>query len=124
VDLEDQAHDQLKLMVSSQDNDPWLTKSPTCQVPSNITKSPTASGDPITTYKTACNSGSTYANATTALWSVTGALAAAGVVSFIVGDRQAAHAKEHRTAAIMRQTLRVAPIFTTQGGGVTAAFDF
>jgi hypothetical protein len=124
LDLADTAHEQLKLMTSTEPNDPWLTKNPTCTVPGTISKAPGVMGDPIGKYKDACNSGNNFANATTALWSVTGALAAAGVVSFIVGDRQAAHAKERRGVAVMRQTLRVAPIFTTQGGGVTAAFEF
>ena len=53
----------------------------------------------------------------------TGALAAAGVVSFVIGDRQAAKAKE-KSASVMRQTLRIAPVFSTQGGGLTAAFEF
>ena len=49
-----------------------------------------------TKYNNDCSSGNNYANATTGLWVATGALAAAGVVSFVIGDRQAAKAKERR----------------------------
>jgi hypothetical protein len=75
-------------------------------------------------YKSDCDSGNNFANATTGLWVATGALAAAGVVSFVIGDRQAAKARERGTVGVMRQTLRVAPVFSTRGGGVTAAFEF
>ena len=51
-------------------------------------------------YKSDCDSGKSYANATTGLWVAAGALAAAGVVSYIIGDRQAAKAARRRRAAL------------------------
>ena len=77
-----------------------------------------------TKFKSDCNSGNSFANTTTGLWVATGALAAAGVVSFVIGDRQAAKAKERNSASLMRQSLRIAPVFSTRGGGLTAAFEF
>ncbi|MDB4967225.1 MAG: hypothetical protein JWN44_2914 [Myxococcales bacterium] len=95
---------------------------PTCgNVPGSIQ---TANPAGAAKYKSDCDSGNNYANATTGLWVATGALAAAGVVAFVIGDRQAAKAKERGTLGVMRQTLRVAPVFSTRGGGVTAAFEF
>jgi hypothetical protein len=91
---------------------------PTCNVPSDLAGSPAA-----TKFHNDCTSGNNYANATTGLWVATGALAAAGVVSFVIGDRQAAKAKE-KNVSVLRQTLRVAPVFSTRGGGLTAAFEF
>jgi hypothetical protein len=44
-------------------------------------------------------------------------------VSFVIGDRQAAKAKE-RNVGVLRQSLRIAPVFSTRGGGLTAAFEF
>jgi hypothetical protein len=89
-----------------------------CNVPASV------GGPNLAKFKSDCSSGTNFANATTGLWIATGALAASGVVSFLVGDRQAAHAKERHTAAVIRQTLRVSPVFSTQGGGVSAAFEF
>jgi hypothetical protein len=96
--------------------------SPSCTVPSTIqNRKPMESA----TYKSDCDSGNTFANATTGLWVATGALALGGVVSFIVGERQMAKAKErNRGVSLLRQTLRVAPVFSTRGGGITAAFEF
>jgi hypothetical protein len=88
-------------------------------VPADIAGTPEA-----VKFHQTCASGTTFANATTGLLVATGALAAAGVISFVIGDRQAAKAKEHNRASLMRQTLRVAPVFSTQGGGLTAAFEF
>ncbi|HEY2746295.1 MAG TPA: PEGA domain-containing protein [Polyangia bacterium] len=93
--------------------------SPSCNVPADLQGTPAA-----TKFHNDCASGKNFANATTGLWVATGALAAAGVVSFVIGDRQAAKAKERNSASLMRQTLRVAPVFSTQGGGLTAAFEF
>ena len=92
---------------------------PSCTVPADLAGSAGA-----TKFHNDCSSGNNYANATTGLWVATGALAAAGVVSFVIGDRQAARAKERNSAALLKQTLRVAPVFSTRGGGLTAAFEF
>ena len=54
-------------------------------MPADLANSPAAAK-----FHNDCSSGKSYANATTALWVATGALAAAGVVSFVIGDRQAA----------------------------------
>jgi hypothetical protein len=119
-DLQTTAHNDLDTFkpspVPSQDAPFFMN--PTCNVPADLQG---ASG--AAKFKSDCNSGNNYANATTGLWVATGALAAAGVVSFVIGDRQAAKAKEHN-ASVMRQTLRVAPVFSTRGGGLTAAFEF
>jgi hypothetical protein len=77
-------------------------------------------------YKSDCSSGQNFANATTALWVVSGTMLAAGVVSFIIGDRQARKARERppSTAQIIKQSLVVEPVFSTQTGGLQAAFEF
>ena len=119
--LQTTAHNDLEAIkpnpVPSQDAPFFM--SPTCNVPADLQG---AAGTPK--FKSDCESGNNYANATTGLWVATGALAAAGVVSFVIGDRQAAKAKEHNSATLMRQSLRVAPVFSTRGGGLTAAFEF
>src|SRR5581483_5293704 len=94
-------------------------KNPNCSPPASL-----GTGSLVQSYKSHCSSGETYANATTALWVVTGTLAAAGVVSFIIGDRQArkAHERAPSTAQIIKQTLTLAPVFSTGSGGVQAAF--
>jgi hypothetical protein len=122
VDLEGTANKELNAMKPAlipPDQQPFFSN-PGCSVPASV-----ANAHPTTAqqYTNDCNSGNAFANATTGLWVATGALAAAGVVSFIVGDRQAAHAKE-RKLGVLRQTLRVAPVFSTKGGGLTAAFEF
>ena len=119
-DLEATAHNDLDALkptpVPQQDQSFFMN--PTCNVPADLQGTPAA-----TKFHDHCTSGNNYANATTGLWVATGALAAAGVVSFVIGDRQAAKAKE-KNVSVMRQTLRVAPVFSTQGGGLTAAFEF
>jgi hypothetical protein len=119
-DLQSTAHNDLEAIkpspVPSQDAPFFMN--PTCNVPADLQGAAGAAK-----FKSDCSSGNNYANATTGLWVATGALAAAGVVSFVIGDRQAAKAKEHN-ASVMRQTLRVAPVFSTRGGGLTAAFEF
>jgi hypothetical protein len=121
VDLEGTAHDDLKNLAQTVPSDGDFFKSPGCSVPGTVRETTPGA---INKYKSDCSSGSNYANATTGLWIATGALATAGIVSFVIGDRQAAHAKERKTATIIKQTLRVAPVFSTQGGGLTAAFEF
>jgi hypothetical protein len=119
-DLQSTAHNDLEAIkpnpVPSQDAPFFMN--PTCNVPADL-QSAAGAGK----FKSDCSSGRNYANATTGLWVATGALAAAGVISFVIGDRQAAKAKEHNVS-VMRQTLRVAPVFSTRGGGLTAAFEF
>jgi opacity protein-like surface antigen len=119
-DLEDQAHADLEALkpnpVPAQDSGFFMN--PSCNVPADLAN---ASG--AAKFHNDCTSGNNFANATTGLWVATGALAAAGVISFVIGDRQAAKAKE-RNIGVMRQTLRVAPVFSTRGGGLTAAFEF
>ena len=120
VNYEGKAHDDLRGLTASDSNgQTFINKNPSCNVPGTV------SGN-VGKYKSDCSTGNNFANATTGLWIATGALAASGVVSFIVGDRQAAHAKagERQTAAVIKQTLRVSPVFSTQGGGVSAAFEF
>ena len=99
----------------------FLKKPTGCTIPSSL-----AAKNPMLAmkYHSDCTTGDSYAAATTGLWITAGALAAGGIISFIIGDRQAAKAKEQRTLGVMRQTLRVAPVFSSQGGGVTAAFEF
>ena len=120
-DLESSAHADLEglkpMPVPQQDQAFFMN--PSCNVPADLQGTPGA-----TKFHNDCTSGNNYANATTGLWVATGALAAAGVVSFVIGNRQAAKAKERNTATLMRQSLRVAPVFSTRGGGLTAAFEF
>jgi hypothetical protein len=120
-DLETSAHTELEGIkptpVPPQDQAFFMN--PSCNVPADLQGSPGA-----TKFHNDCTSGNNFANATTGLWVATGALAAAGVVSFVIGDRQAAKAKERNSATLIRQSLRVAPVFSTRGGGLTAAFEF
>jgi hypothetical protein len=119
-DLEQDAHNELVTLtpnpVPAQDQ--AFFANPTCNLPTDVASAPGAAK-----FKSDCTSGSNFANTTTGLWVATGALAAAGVISFVIGDRQAAKAKE-RNLGVMRQSLRVAPVFSTRGGGLTAAFEF
>jgi hypothetical protein len=120
-DLETDAHNDLEALkpmpVPQQDSSFFMN--PSCHVPADLAGSAAA-----TKFKNDCNSGNSFAATTTGLWVATGALAAAGVVSFVIGDRQAAKAKERNSASLMRQSLRIAPVFSTRGGGLTAAFEF
>src|SRR6185312_10895278 len=120
-DLETSAHNDLEALkpmpVPQQDSSFFMN--PSCNVPADLAGSAAA-----TKFKNDCNSGNSFAATTTGLWVATGALAAAGVVSFVIGDRQAAKAKERNSASLMRQSLRIAPVFSTRGGGLTAAFEF
>ena len=123
TDLEDKTHADLEAIkpATVQPQDQPFFQSPSCNgVPAGIAA---ANMSGATKFRNDCNSGNTFANTTTGLWVTTGALAAAGVVSFVIGDRQAAKAREHQVG-VLRQTLRVAPVFSTRGGGLTAAFEF
>jgi hypothetical protein len=122
-DLEATAHNDLDTIKGSQmtapsAQDTAFFTNPTCSVPADLQNASGASK-----FHSDCTSGNNYASATTGLWVATGALAAAGVVAFVVGDRQAAKAKE-RNVGMLRQSLRIAPVFSTRGGGLTAAFEF
>jgi hypothetical protein len=121
TDLEAKSHDDLEGLkptpVPAQDAAFFMN--PSCNVPADLAGTPAA-----TKFHNDCSSGNNFANATTGLWVATGALAAAGVVSFVIGDRQAAKAKERNAGGVMRQSLRIAPVFSTRGGGLTAAFEF
>lgn len=76
-------------------------------------------------FKEYCTSGTTWANATTALWVVAGALATVSVISYVVGDRQAARAAEKQQRRVgLVQKLRFEPVISTHGGGLHAAFEF
>lgn len=120
--LEDTAHNDLIRLRPGMPTEEQTKffNSPNCTPPASLGSSPE-----INSYKANCSSGETYAGATTALWVVAGALATASVISYVVGDRQAAKANEKKTTArIIRQTLRVAPVFSNQGGALSAAFEF
>ena len=120
TDLQDKASADLVALkpmpVPAQDQPFFMN--PSCTVPADLQGAAGAAK-----FHSDCTSGNSFANATTGLWVATGALAAAGVISFVIGDRQAAKAKEHNLG-VMRQSLRIAPVFSTRGGGLTAAFEF
>ena len=92
-------------------------------VPASLAGSSTAQK-----YQNDYSSGQTYANATTALWVVTGALAGTAIITYIVGDRQAKNAEKEKrqstTAKLLQQSLKVAPVFSSKSGGLTASFEF
>jgi hypothetical protein len=121
-DLEDTAHADL---LNARPSNPTpeqarFFNSPSCSLPAAVGSSPQ-----LDKYKTDCSRGESFANATTALWVVAGVLATGGVVSLIVGDRQAKNAaREKSTGNTLRQTLRIAPVFNTRSGGLQAAFEF
>jgi hypothetical protein len=124
--LEQTAHDELAPLQppANQMQTPEemaFFNSPSCNVPASA-----AMRNPgvATQYNHDCNKGNTWANTATGLWVATGALAAGGVISFVIGERQSAKARERQTLGVIRQTLRVAPVFSTKGGGLTAAFEF
>ena len=120
-DLENTAHSDLVTVQNGNPtnaNDPFFGK-PNCSPPASLMGADK--------YRNDCKSGQTYATATTALWVVTGALAATAVVAYVVGDRQAAHAAEKgpkTTARLIRESLRIEPVLSTKGGALQAAFEF
>jgi hypothetical protein len=74
-----------------------------------------------------CKQGETFAATTTALWVVAGALAGTSVILYVVGDRQAAKAAQEQpksTARTIQKSLKLAPVFSTQSGGLSASFEF
>jgi len=72
-----------------------------------------------------CERGRTMSLATKALGGVTIGLAAVSAISFGIGEYQSQKAKKERgTFGVMRQTLRVAPVFSSTGGGLSARFEF
>jgi hypothetical protein len=114
-------------MIRDQTNNPSTEQkafydAPSCNIPQSFAGAPSFGA-----YKEHCDSGETHATATTALWVVGGALAATSVILYVVGDRQAAKARanEKRTAArLMQQSLRIAPVVSSQGGALSASFEF
>ncbi|HEY7955858.1 MAG TPA: PEGA domain-containing protein [Polyangia bacterium] len=120
-DLSSSAHQQLMLVQSENPKaDQSFFHKPTCTPPAGLTGSPA-----LNQYKQDCSSGEGYAAATTALWVVAGALATGSVVAYVIGDRQAAKARETKsTARLIRETLRVEPVISTVGGGLRASFEF
>jgi hypothetical protein len=124
-DLEDSAHNDLAALAKtpSAAQSPDFFNHPSCNPPAGLAGAQA--------YKDHCSSGQTYADATTALWVTAGVLATAGVVSIIVGDRQAAKARREapppatKTAGrLLQQSLRIAPVFSTKSGGLSASFEF
>jgi hypothetical protein len=122
-DLENTAHNDLfKLRPqSASPAEAQFFNNPNCNPPASL-----GSGSDVQTYKDHCSSGESFAKATTGLWVVAGALAVGGVVSFVIGDRQAAKAREKApsTAKLIQKSLRIEPIFTTREGGLQASFEF
>jgi hypothetical protein len=122
--LEDTTHSEL---AAIRDATPMPTMeqtqffgAPGCNAPAGLM-------GPVTQYSADCSRGQTYANTTTALWVITGALAGTAVISYIVGDRQAAKAEREKTksqAKLWQKSLRIAPVFSKGSGGVQAAFEF
>jgi hypothetical protein len=118
-DLEAQASRDLTAVQPSNQAESDFLHSPACN---NI---PASLDGKLGQYKNDCASGTNFANVTTALWVVTGALAAGGVAAIIVGERQAARARDEKKAGLgFRQRLKLQPVFSTQGGGLQAAFEF
>ncbi len=120
-DLEDTAHNDLKnLTPMANSGNQGFFNNPNCNPPTSL------SGSATQTYKNHCSSGQSYADATTALWVTAGVLAAAGIVGVVIGDRQASKARRETQSAarLMQQSLRLAPVFSTQAGGLSASFEF
>jgi hypothetical protein len=120
-DLEETAHNDLKnLAPMANASNQSFFNNPNCNPPSSLT------GSGVQSYKDHCNSGQTYADATTALWVTAGVLAAAGVVGVVVGEHQSNKARrETKTAGrLIQQSLRIAPVFSTKSGGLQASFEF
>jgi hypothetical protein len=122
VKLQDTTQTDLRALVPTTQADANFIHSPNgCDPPATM-------AGPVAKYKSDCSSGNNFAGATTGLWVATGVLAAGGVAGIVVGQLQAARARrEQRSltgAGLMRQSLRIAPVFTTSGGGLTAKFEF
>jgi len=121
--LEDTTHAELGMIRDATANPTQehlnFYQSPTCNPPAGLM-------GPVNNYSSDCSRGQTYANTTTALWVISGALAATAVVSYIIGDRQAAHAEQARKsqARLWQKTLKIAPVFSSKSGGLSAAFEF
>jgi hypothetical protein len=121
--LEDTTHAEL---VSIRDANPGATpeqmqffQAPTCNAPAGLMG--------VGNYGSDCSRGQTYANTTTALWVITGALAGTAVISYIIGDRQAAKAEKERQksqARLWQKSLQIAPVFSSKSGGLQASFEF
>jgi hypothetical protein len=120
--LEDTSHNDLKALSGmANSSNSGFFQNPGCSPPSSL------SGSGVQTYKNHCSSGQNYADATTALWVTSGVLAAAGIVGIVVGEHQAnkARREQPKTAGrLIQQSLRLAPVFSTQAGGLQASFEF
>jgi hypothetical protein len=127
VGLEDTTHTELGMIQNATAGPPTQDQanfyaSPTCNPPAGL-----MGGSVLQSYQNDCSKGQTYANATTALWVITGALAGTAVISYIVGDRQAAKAEREAKksqARLWQKSLRIAPVISSKSGGLTAAFEF
>src|SRR5262249_32851672 len=123
--LEDTTHAQLSAIRDANPNPTpeqmQFYGAPSCSPPMSLTR-PT-----VPQYSSDCSRGQTFAQTTTALWVVTGALAGTAVISYIIGDRQAAKAEREKAktqARVWQKSLRIAPVFSKGSGGVQAAFEF
>lgn len=97
-----------------------------CNPPATLAGNSPAAAPLVQHFHDQCQSGKSYADATTGLIVTSSLLGGAGIVAFVIGEIQAHKAKErqHGELGLMRQSLRIAPIFTTTGGGLTAKFEF
>jgi hypothetical protein len=121
IKLQDEAHADLQSIAATPGSnpDPTFFGSPRCD---NV---PIAPGPMRDSYTSHCESGNRYANATTGLWVSAGALAAAGIISFIVGERMDANAeKRMKNIKGIKESLRLVPALSTTGGGLQASFEF
>jgi hypothetical protein len=89
------------------------------------------SGQDVQSYRANCSEGTKMADASTGLWVVTGLLAAGGLTAILVGvhqHTQAGRAERPKSALApslrLRQSLKIAPILSTQGGALSASFEF
>jgi hypothetical protein len=133
INLENKTHDQLVTLQGlvttnepSMANNPWfndpLKNMPTCTTPFDGDANAAISNQ-AASYRSQCNRGQTYALVTSGLWIGVGALAAIGVTSFIVGERQASHADTKREAWLKR-SLRLLPTVSAHGGGLQLGLQF
>jgi hypothetical protein len=77
-----------------------------------------------TTTSPKCDEGNNWAHTATGMWIATGALLGGSIVSFAIGSYQAKKAHDNNKLGFLQKSLRVEPVFSTRGGGLTAAFEF
>ncbi len=123
LDLENSASARLRELAPPAGTNAQRTwfADPKCERPPDVPDSQLSR-----TYVENCQSGKKYTDATTGLWISAGVLATAGIVSLIVGDRlDAKAARERRQGGpSIKQSLRLLPAVSTQGGGLSASFEF